>query len=280
MRVVGFTLLLWVLVGCGGNSVGIRFDATVPGDQRALMEQDLQRLASIRMAPGTAADYAQIGVADFSPSSLTSWLSERTRFIVGEEFDWKQNVKIVKLSTNRVPTVIASLFSPSQLGATTVMWNLGSYLYLDGKDNGTAYTLDLSNEVVQVLSPRVGVIQIGEGLFTANAIDGVPKDAYANSLQRLGTYFHESRHSDFNGSDTGGPHAKCPSGDYKDLYACDQYSNGPYAIQVTLLRYFYSACTGCSQTELEGLMLTLADYRTRLLPSPKAADPRPERMDL
>jgi hypothetical protein len=118
---------------------------------------------------------------------------------------------------------------------------------------------------------------VGSGLFTANSIPNVPLNGFANSLVRLSTYFHESRHSDGNGTTTAFPHAECPSGTFAGEDACDMNLNGPYAIQAILLKYFYNACEarGCTAIELKGLETKFDDFASRLIGS-NTPDARPE----
>ncbi len=276
---LGIVICVLTLAACGGNGAGVQFDSSVPSDQRSLIEGDLSILDSITLPPAQTNDLATIGVGALTPIALNDWLSKRTKLIVGEDFSWKQNASLVNRSAPTTPFVMAHAqrIDPSMTSAAkTVMWNLGSYLYLDGKDQGHGYYLDVDSTRYDVYTPRVGIVQIGEGLFTVNSIPNVAKDRMVNSYLRLGTYFHEGRHSDGNGTNAGFPHAKCPSGDYKDLYACEDNLNGPYAIQSILLGYMYQACTDCTAAEREGLALSLADYKSRLLPSAQYRDSRPE----
>lgn len=275
---LGFTFLAFLLSACAGNGAGVQFDSSVPAEQRELMEGDLSLLDSISLPPATADDLGTIGVGALTPIALNDWLSKRTKLIVGEDFSWKQNASLVNRAAPKTPFIMAEgRIDPSRLGeAKTVMWNLGSYLYLDGKEQGHGYYLDVDNTRYDVYTPRVGIVQIGEGLFTVNAISNVAKDRTVNRYLRLGTYFHEGRHSDGNGTNAGFPHAKCPSGDYSGLYACEDNLNGPYAIQAILLSYMYNGCTDCTAAEREGLALSLADYKSRLLPTAQYRDSRPE----
>jgi hypothetical protein len=279
-RSVWFGLILLLSACAGGNPAGIQFDASVPSNQKGLMESDLRRLPTMQLGSGTAADLKTIGISDLSGPSLMAYLSARVRYVVGESFDYKNSTQNSRVSDWRLNRQ-AALVDPTQLAqAQTVMWNLGSFLYLGAKENKEQVQLALGFLRLWVQSPRIAVVQVGEGMFDANAIDGVPLDATSNSFLRLATFFHEGRHSDGSGANAAFPHAICPSGDYKDLYACENNSNGPYAVQVTLMRYFYNACQtqGCSQTELTGLTLSIADHQQRILPTATFADPTPERL--
>src|SRR5690606_17750304 len=78
------------------------------------------------------------------------------------------------------------------------MINLGAALYIGGKQYRTllGFRVPGWDQVVAVRSPRAGIIQVGEGLFTVNAGGGLESEA--NSLIRTAVFFHEARHSDGN----------------------------------------------------------------------------------
>lgn len=271
--------LLWALAGCGGG-VPVRFDSSVPGDQQGLMQDDFNRLGSLQLQAVSANQTTYLGVPDMSAQSLQDWLARHIKIIVGENFDWKSNAQLTNRpgATTYVMTQASVLDPQVTAAAKTVMWNLSSYLYLDGKSQSSLYSLNLSSGTIMVTDTRGGVVQIGEGLFSVNRIGNSNPSSMANSLLRLATYFHEGRHGDGNGTNAAFPHAQCPSGTYKDLYACEGNLNGPYAIQTEILTSFYYACTECSQTDYEGLALSIADYRSRLQPGAQARDIRPEAM--
>jgi hypothetical protein len=265
VRKFPWIMAVLVLVGCGGNPLGVQFDATVPGEQKALMQTDLGRLSSLSLPSPSSTDLYYLSLADGSSGSVTAWMQSRMRYVVGETFDY---------GSRAVKTT--SALDPTQLGATqTVMMNLGSFLYLDVKGTGKQYTLQTSSGLIPISTPRVNIFQIGEGLFDANSIPTVELGAYSNSLLRMATYFHEGRHSDGNGANAGFPHSSCPSGKYAGKFACENNINGPYAIQTIFLRLASQTCTDCNSTEIAGLELSVADYASRQI-GYQLPDPTPE----
>ncbi len=296
---LGISVLVLSLAACGGNGAGIEFDSTVAPEHRSLIEGDLALLSSIALPPANTNDLATIGVGALTPAALNDWLGKRLKMILGQDFNYKANARMVNRSAPQTPFILAgqAQIDPSAVGAAsstvkTVMWNLGSYLYLDGKKQGFGYYLDVDYARHDLYTPRVGIVQEDEGLFTVNAVKGVGLTRMVNRYLRIATYFHEARHSDGNGTNAGFPHAKCPgvandeayasqqtsalSAAYAGKFACEDNLNGPYAIQATLLSYMYQACTDCTAAELTGLELSLADYKSRLLPTAQYRDSRPE----
>ncbi len=141
--------------------------------------------------------------------------------------------------------------------------------------------MPVNDSMIEVRGPRVGIIQIGEALFSSSYDSGSKgQDAAVNSLRRISTYFHEARHSDGNGTHAGFPHAKCTEGTYANEYACEQYLNGPYMLQSTLLDSFYNSCSSsdCDSTDKETLRLLTADKKSRLVSGAAYKDPTPERL--
>lgn len=225
-------------------------------------------------APSNA-QYAQlIGVPDFSSNSLVSWLQRRIKVVVGETFDY-DGLKIIGEKRSYNPQII-SRDREEVSEIQTVMFNMGALLYLNGKDDSIVYDLPVMGTVVRVTSPRVGIIQIGEGLFDANSIKGSDVRALVNRLLRIAVFFHEARHADGNGANAAFPHSKCTTGTYKGSSSCESNTNGPYVVEAIMLRQFYDACEGCTTSELDALRAFIADNIGRLLSGHQVRDERPE----
>lgn len=175
-------------------------------------------------------------------------------------------------------------------GVMTVMSNLGAGIYNLGKDNRVLVGLNIGpsvreKEIVPVLSPRVGIIQIGKGLFHPNlTITPDQPNNLANAINRLGTLFHEARHSDGNGKSLIFGHAVCPSDlkEYAGFAACDRNLNGPYSVGVaTILEMTKNCKERCSEAETEILAMITLDSASRIIKdrsgsAPKKWDDAPE----
>lgn len=175
-------------------------------------------------------------------------------------------------------------------GVMTVMSNLGAGIYNLGKDNRILVGVNVGpnlreKEIVPVLSPRVGIIQIGKGLFHPNlTITPDQPNNLANSINRLGTLFHEARHSDGNGKSLIFGHAVCPSElkEYAGFAACDRNLNGPYSVGVaTILEMAKNCKTRCTEAETEVLAMITLDSAARIIKdrsgtTPKKWDDSPE----
>ncbi|MBY0371040.1 hypothetical protein K2X33_10155 [bacterium] len=283
MKRVGWLVLLSMsvgLVGCGNNA-GIIFDSSVPAQQQALLENDINRLAQMKFPSATANDAALLGIANMDGAALTKWIGERIRVIIGEDFNVSGNTYTFSNPTPFTPVLFSELSPVSAADGelSTIMVNIGADLYLKARASNKSYFLDMGIGFTQVYTPRVGIIQIGEGLFTVQGYRTDPIDSVGNTLARVSTLIHESRHSDGNGVAVAFPHASCPSwmgGGFANQPACEGYLNGPYSIQTAMMKVFRNSCVGCSQSELYGMDKSISDYASRLQSGATFQDIRPE----
>lgn len=291
-RIISLVLAILMLVaaGCGdetrpdlgssdvpqGPYPQIRFDSSVSSDDQESIQVDMELVGRLYGLAENSEDARKLGVADFSSNSVSSWLSERAKIIVGESFDEAAHVSLPRDTTTSRPVAFSDR-SWSPFSATTVMVNLGAAIYLSARDKNQLASVDVAGQSLTVRSPRVGILAMGSGLFGALTIPGVPKLSIGNVLLRVATYFHESRHTDGNGENTGFRHVECSGGgELGGLFACDGHSNGAYAIEAILLTKFYQACTSCSSTEWEGLRVSIADNASRVELNATFADATPE----
>jgi len=291
-----------VVLGCVGcsNQVGIAYDSSVPPDQQAYLQNDLVQLNSLSLPSNpNSGDSALLDMSSFSVSGLNSYISARTKYIIGENFDTNDNVGTIANGISYTPTLFselgfasvqntipnnrrsaklsdAGLSDSSSSSVETVMLNYGASIYLTGKQNSVIYSIQVAGNTITDNTPRVGIVQIGPGLFDNNELSNSPPNSLANSCLRLQTLFHESTHTNGNGANAGFPHAMCNSGPYSGYYACEGNLNGPYAIGRAFLTQCYYACSTCSPDELEGITTYLADLASRMLPGAQWSDDRPE----
>jgi hypothetical protein len=275
-----FFVAVLALCSCGkknSTTLGITFDSSVPDDQKNLLQGDLALVEGLNFLNVSYEDLSRIGLNDMSAPALASFISQRTKMIVGESFDYSSQANIVAANYPYNPVLLAdSRLADSNV--VTVMSNIGASLFLAGQQSNYLLSVNVCGESVTVNSPRVGILKIGAGLFNNSKTQNLPIDSLGSRLVRLGTLFHESRHSDGNGSNAAFPHAQCPSGDFAGYYACEANLNGPYNLQAMMLTHFYQVCAqqGCSQNELSALQLAAADAASRLLPGAVQSDPTPE----
>jgi hypothetical protein len=282
--VFALVCLIW-LSGCGSY---YKYDSTVSGEQKSLIEKDMGRIEGTEMIAQNGDDLRIIQIADLSGPSLINWLQNRNRVVVGEDYDWLGSNFITQQKVTSAPQLLTSaqVDFPSTVnagGTVTVMVNLGAAIYLEGVKKNVVYTVTAANTELRVWSPRsAGMIQVGEGLFNL-MVESSPLDSWAHSVRRFSTYLHEATHTDGNGDHRAFAHASCPSTfyrpEFRDQYACEGYLNGPYSRQVVFLKYAIpQVCAekGCSSAEQDALLKTMADYDSRKLSSAVYADPTPE----
>jgi len=269
----------FLLSSCGlfkkDGIYNITFDSSVPDEQKELLTQDLEVIESLNFSGVSSDDLDKIDLPELSSTSLGNFLKERIRYIVGESYDADTKRTIVSSSYNYNPAVFASFSSPFDR-IVTVMTNTGSSVYLAGKKSNVLYSLDVADENILINTTRVGIIKIGEGLFSSTKLKSSSSSSLARRLLRLSTLFHEARHSDGNGTNAGFPHTKCTYGDFAGYYACESNTNGPYNLEAMLLRHFYRACSNCNETELSAIQLAASDAASRLVYGAVKRNSQPE----
>jgi len=277
VRTCFIILGLLIMAGCAKHPrydsaplVSLALDESIPEEHRELIDLDLRTASWANITETEEA--ATIGMNDFSRESLSGWLGERVQGIIGADFE-PERLGSARPNVTYRPEVFESLILINML-------NYGAGLYKGGKDQKILVTLNVAGREFVVSSPRVGILQVGPGLFSETLADAFGgNNSLASSFRRLQTLFHEARHSDGNGKDLAFEHVFCESGPYKGRPACDRFSNGAYTVGRIMLERFYPLCDECTDYERESLALLIADLRTRVV-ADTVGDARPERTTL
>jgi hypothetical protein len=278
-----FLAVLFFLSACQKNTnsgvitgSGIILDSSVTEQQSELIKKDLDILLLANFNSFEQNDLSYFNIENFNNITLLSWLTNRVKYIVGENYNYQERAYIHKV-LNYKPEIFTDMIKKTDF--VTVMSNLGSGLYLWGKQNSFLIGIEVAGKEFLIKSPRAGIIQIGEGLFTVYKAYNSDIDSVANSFLRLSVFFHEARHSDGNGENAAFGHKICPEWhDYYGYYACDKNLNGPYTIGAIMLKNAQKSCTECTNSEVQTLKLFQADSEYRILPDSKIEDYRPERI--
>jgi hypothetical protein len=224
-----------------------------------------------------------MGLSALNAATATEWLNQRVHYVISEKALSVFNLlvkRVIFVETKNVdfPNADIAPYSTGGVNAEegfTVMSNIGSALYYAGKKERQVYGMKVSrgllhkSEKVAVTSPRTGIIQIGEGLFAPElTVNKENEEALANSIFRLGTFFHEARHSDGNGSSLGFMHAICPAHhDYEGQPACDENLNGPYTVGALMMAEMAKSCddSTCTEKDKQTLKLLVLDSANRIM---------------
>lgn len=251
---------------------GLKFHSSMPKVQIEQIKVDLSYLYN---TPVTRPDPVFMGTAQVSKGdgpNMHNWLLNRVRYIVGESFQL-DNRTVLQASGYRFPnTPLPDAFSSTQADGkkefkpVVVMSNLGGAVYLMGKQANTLLGVNFDGEKVMLTSARVGLLQVGEGLFLPRFLLNPNVNAPANSISRLGTLFHEARHSDGNGKSNSFTHDICPPNHpYKGAAACEFSVNGSYTVGGLSEKHMLMNCSQCSEKELGALTAKVADSFNRIL---------------
>lgn len=260
----------------------VKFHSSVPADQITAMSTDLSYLFNNPIKNPDEEFKSLLGINQNNGPEMHNWLVNRVRHIIGESFELNDSSIRVQTGYTFPRSPLPEIDQAAGLAESsgensnikTIMSNLGSALYLVGKKGmkirnvltPVLYGLDLDGETVYATSTRVGIIQVGEGLFFKDFRVTDDELAPSNSISRLGTFFHEARHSDGNGSSTGFAHARCPvTHPYSNNFACEKSSNGSYSVGALTLRNLVANCLTCSDEETAKLELQILDSFNRIL---------------
>ncbi len=251
----------------------------VPEKQYKILEADIFYLKSTPITQGDFQLQELLKLNTLSGSTLENWMTERVQYIVSQSFDIQSSLYAKKVGysfehAGDDPVVNVPTKNPGQ-GTNqsgnvvkTIMTNLGGAVYFAGKKLNTLLGVKIPGVGKVILtSPRVGLLQVGEGLFgMPRNMAGTRIDSPAATIFRLGILFHEARHSDGNGKTLGFFHAICPVGhEYEGYGACDRSLNGPYTVGALTTQALAQSCKTCSVAEREALKLVYLDYFNRVI---------------
>lgn len=278
------SLLVTTAILNTSNASEIMLSKSIKPELRNKIERDLNVLENFKFsAKANPMTLNVMGLSALNSSTATEWLNQRVNYVISEKALSLFNLlikRVVYVETKNVdfPNADITPYSTGGVNAEegfTVMSNIGSGLYYAGKKERQVYGMKVSrgflhrSERVAVTSPRAGIIQIGEGLFAPElTVNKENENALANSIFRLGTFFHESRHSDGNGSSLGFMHAICPAHhDYEGQPACDENLNGPYTVGALMMAEMAKACdeSTCSESDMQTLKLLVLDSANRIM---------------
>lgn len=286
-----------ILAATTASASDIMLSKSIKSDLRHKIERDMNLIESFKFQSEASKETLKVmEMKSLNAQTATDWLNKRVNYIVSENalsvfnllvkriifVDQKDvdfpNAEVIPYSMDKliVKNYVEKLNNESAAEGEgfTVMSNIGTALYLGGKNERQVYGMKISRgllkkaEKVAVTSPRTGIIQIGEGLFAPElTVNNDDQDALANSIFRLGTFFHEARHSDGNGKSLGFMHTLCPAGhDYAGQAACDENLNGPYTVGALMMAEMSKACeSNCSEKDKQTLKLMVLDSASRIL---------------
>lgn len=234
-------------------------------------------------------------VPTVSGSELSYWFQSRIKYIVGAN-SANYTIGLVYGPDQRVGLQELATEESEEEAKFTGGVNVGSALYLTALEEkasrpNLSYIVMLVNDQwVPVLSPRVGIMGIGQALFnTSFPVNPVNQRAVSNSIKRLAVLYHEARHSDGNSGSgsTGFPHVVCPNSrlipsEFIGVPACDDMSNGAYSVGAAIIDPLIASCERtrrCNDVEVSVLNAIRADYLSRVVREEslvKTLDPAPE----
>ncbi len=250
------------------------FESSVSGERVAALNESISSIYQVTLDPSEVDVISMarmMKVDDVRPEALQQWLEKRVSYVVNDGFDIQAHASLADGTANYpfpndVPDAIKGKLKKNvdgSIDAQVIMLNIGAISYFLGKYVHRLVNLSLDGiGVVPLVSPRIGLLEIGPGMFPD--MQGKKVQNILLDIFRAGILFHEARHSDGHGVGLGFMHAVCPPGsDYAGINACDASTNGPYTIgsmmQKNLMKACGSRCTEHTMTVLELYYLDLSD---------------------
>ena len=261
--------------------IKIKLSRNLPSNQENLLLRDFEVLKNMKFKyKADEETFKVMGIRNLNNKTYIKWLEDRVQYIIEDMNEDDIYSSILTLSnTHRFDNIgefpeydTVDEEVEKNPNVMTIMSNMGSALYEMGKDMnillGMKFKESLwSSEIIKFSSPRTGMIMVGEGHFHERfLINKHNHKATSNSLSRLATLYHEARHSDGAGINLGFGHAVCPKGhDYYNFYACDKTLNGPYSIDVVVMKEMIKNCNDCTLTDKEKFKMKIIDAKNRVI---------------
>jgi hypothetical protein len=260
----------------------------VSAQESKVLASDLAYLKTLKPQANDAQLQQLMETKVLTEPVMEQWLADRVQYIISETTNLETDAGVVSQSfafpnpgmlptqvTNGAPikpaadTQPAQAQAPAQGQGVLVMLNIGGGLYMAGKASNSLIGIKVAGVgVVPLTSPRVGVLQIGAGMFQPLLKDaGITNpQSRAYTIFHLATLFHEARHSDGNGKSLGFAHSLCPiDHDLAGLAGCDNSTNGAYTLDAVVMRNLTASCKDCKAADTEALKLEVLDSFSRVL---------------
>lgn len=272
MRKLQLTLLLSLLSLAplaGEYFGGIFLDSSIPSQQTYLLKEDLSYLyQKSELAGDLALTKELFELEEIDGPILYNWIYNRVKFIIGEEYVIRRRDILTQsgFTFPSSPLPYHAFDKVDAYGGVVIMSNVGAGLYLEGKRDRKLKGLKINRKKVFAKTPRVGILQVGEGLFLERLLINGDMDSEANRIKRVGTLVHEARHSDGSGEHVGFIHSKCPVGHTLSGFdACEPYKNGAYSLEAALTKNLLEDCKTCSIEDKTKLEVAVADSFDRVV---------------
>lgn len=279
----GFGVLGVVLVAMGVSAGPVRastsfgYSSDLASEQIEIMESDFAFLDSAPISENNKSLKALLEVSNLSPATLRSWLQERVKFIAPKTFIPMMDDNVRALGGKVSYPGGFSEDETSNTNRVNNATNLSFPIYQAGRKSQQLLAFRfLNTDWIPVLSPRVGLVRLGDGFFRLLS-KSFERDSLRNPLHRifrLSVLFHEARHSDGSGSRIAFRHSACPEGhELSGNLSCDEPLNGGYAIQASVLEALTHAQPALDKIQKKVLDVQRLDALSRLvhleqLPSP------------
>lgn len=271
--IVGISLLPALSLAYGGFTIS----SDLSPERAKLLKEDIEFLYSLPAMNDSNGflELSQMKMID--GPNLHNWFVNRIRYFVSQgvnlELLYGQTGQPYVYDNQNAISVLQKEAMNRIEENVVLASNLGSGLYLLGKQRRTLGTFTINGRTRPILSPRIGVVTLTDAYFDQQYLPNPNPSANVSRLYRLSMLFHESRHSDGNGLGTGFLHEVCPVGHpYAGEKACDKMENGSYGMEARFDKVLSKNCKGCKPSEVEELRMMSLDNFSRIIVSSSATN--------
>lgn len=268
IAVFSFALTLSLTATAGEKFGGIDLDSSMPNSQIRTIKDDLKYLYSNPIKNVDPQFKSMASLPKVDGAHMYNWVYNRVKYIIGQDYKLygRNLVKKTGHAFPATPLPPSVVNRSNQYAGIIIMANIGAELYLTGKRDKVLKGIKLDKKTVFAPSPRVGILQVGEGLFLERLLVNKEPHSEANKIKRLGTIFHEARHSDGHSEHIGFIHDDCPPGHaLSGFAACEAYGNGSYSLEAVATKTMLLNCSTCSNEDKTKLSSAIADAFSRVV---------------
>lgn len=244
--------------------------AGIPEGAQLLLQRDFAAIEKLDFADPDPELVKVMELREASRAELTRWLGVRLGYLIAED---EELVPVFgPMAAYPFADELPDAGGDSGFGAQLEMNNDGVELYARAKKRKRKVSVELPGVgVLDIDSPRIGLLRIGPALFSPEYFYrrdrfAIAPDSRLASFKRISILFHEARHTDGHGRSLGFSHALCPDGHaLKGVYACDRSLNGAYAVGALMAGAMLESCRDCDAREREVMSVLASDSWDRVL---------------
>jgi hypothetical protein len=262
------------------QQLNMKLDPALTDANKNLIRADAHALENYHLNV-TRGSYYDKAFSGTTGTEILQYMNDRVNYIVPQVDDLQSRLKLGWIQLPSGGDQGAPDPTNGDKRAVVMALNIGFALWMANEANPTPFDLhfEIGNTTVPLTSPRVGIVELGEGY----TMDKTPGGTPITTIVRTTTLVHEARHSDCTGGmeasdldlikegempqnhECGHLHIDCPEGHpLAGLPACDDLAWGAYSIEAIYAAAVAKTCQNCALEEQEQGMEVALDAISRV----------------